>query len=94
MCACVPQPPGSIVTVVSPSKPGEGVCKAFGLLVCFTLPLFVCVFVRLLVQAPVSLRFLLSIVCMKEYTHTLSLSILWLALSNQCLIGLIPLDCG
>lgn len=83
------QPPASIVIVVSPSKPGEGVGEAFGPLVCFTLPLFVCVFVCVMVQASVSLHFLLAIVCLAAYAlrppnHE----------PNQCLIGLIPLDHG
>lgn len=67
VCMCVCQPPASIVIVASPSKPGVGVGEAFGLLVCFTLPLFVCVFVCVLVQASVSLHFLLAIVCMEKY---------------------------
>lgn len=50
--------------------------------VCFTLPLFVCVFVWVLVQASVSSHFLPAIVCMCV-CHSFSFS-------NQCLIGLIP----
>lgn len=62
-----------IVIAVSPSKPGEGVGEAFGLLVCFTLPLFVCVFVCVLLQACVSLHFLPTIVCVQEYAVSLSI---------------------
>lgn len=77
-----------IVIAVSPSKPGEGVGEAFGLLVCFTLPLFVCVFVCVLLRACVSLHFLLTIVCVCK--NMLSLSLSPLSAPNQCLIGLNP----
>lgn len=64
-----------IVMAVSPSKPGEGVGEAFGLLVCFTLPLFVCVFVCVPRRACLSSHFLSTIVCVQEYALSLPRSL-------------------
>lgn len=44
--------------------------------VCFTLPLFVCVFVWVLVQASVSSHFLPAIVCMEAYARSPFLSLI------------------
>ncbi len=88
LCKCVCQPPASIVIVVSPSKPGEGVGEAFGPL---SASHFLCLCVCLCVcwSRPLSPCTSSSLLCGWKHMLSLSFSVSF-SLSNQCLIGLIP----